>query len=138
METAMRHTIHLAAASLALALGAAAFVQGAAAQVTEVEPLTVYGHVGRPGSEVVSVAVPYGDLNLTTYEGADVMLGRIRGAAKAICGTESANPIDRATLWRPCVEEITWRAVDEFSNPLVAELNDQRTGGAYAVASADY
>lgn len=132
----MRHPIHLAAASLALALGAAALAPGAAAQ--ELEPLTIYGHAPRPGSEVVAVPVSYGDLNLSTYEGADAMLGRIRVAARTICGAESANPMDRATIYRPCVEEIVWRAVGEFGNPLVAELNDRRTGGAYAVASADW
>jgi UrcA family protein len=122
----MRHTPLVAAASLALALGCAA-AQSAAAQ--DLDPLTIYGHRPAPGSRIVSVVVPYNDLNLTSYAGADVMLGRIRSAAKTICGTESANPMDRATIWRPCVEDITWRAVDDFNHPIVAELNDRRTGG---------
>lgn len=129
----MRHLLHLSVAALGLALGGAAIATPGSAQ--EVEPFTVYGHRLAPGSEVVSVVVPYGDLNLTTYAGADTMLGRIRGAARTICGTESANPIDRATIWKPCVEDVTWRAVGEFGNPLVSQLNDERMGGVYA---ADY
>jgi UrcA family protein len=129
----MRHTLQLTLAALTLALGGTALASAASAQ--EVEPLVVYGHRVAPGSQIVSVVVPYGDLNLTTYPAADVMLGRIRGAAKTICGTESANPIDRATIWRPCVEDITYRAVADFGNPLVSQLNDERMGGGMYRAS---
>ena len=122
----MPHALRSTAAAIALALAGAAV--GTAASAQEVEPLVVYGHSPAPDREIVSIVVPYGDLNLTTYAGADAMLGRIRAAARSICGTESANPIDRATIWRPCVEDTTFRAVNDFGNPLVAELNDERLG----------
>jgi UrcA family protein len=116
----------LAAAPFALALGLAAFAQPAAAQ--DLEPFTVYGHRLGPAEEIVSTPVFFGDLNLDSYAGADVMLGRIRMAAKFICGSEPGDPIVRATTWRQCIDRTTFNAVQAFDNPLVAALNDQRMG----------
>lgn len=127
----------LTAVSAALTLGLAAYAQSATAQ--DVEGITVYGQTPAPQyTETVSVRVPFGDLDLSGEAGASVMLQRIHNAAETICGTESGHLLDRLMVYQPCVNGITNRAVDQFDDPLVAELNDRRMGAMYYVTSNGY
>ena len=83
--------------------------------------------------------MPYGDLDLSSEAGAQVMLQRIHNAAQTICGPDAGHLLDRLMVYQPCVNGITNRAVDQFDNPIVADLNDRRLGvGTYYMASNGY
>jgi UrcA family protein len=133
----MLTTLKLTALSAALAVGFAAYAPSAAAQ--DVEGLSVYGQSAvAPNAEIVSVAVPYGDLNLSSEAGAQIMLQRIHNAAVTICGTESGSILDRVMVYEPCADGITYRAVARFDNPIVSALNDRRMGRGTYLASNGY
>lgn len=108
--------VALAAAS---ALGFAACGQSAVAQ----------------NADTVSVKVSYADLNTSSPAGARAMLQRIRTAAKAICGTESDDPLDQLMIYRPCVDGVTNRAVVTLDDPTVTAINNhQRPSSVFAQA----
>ena len=85
-------------------------------------------------AETVSVTVPYGDLDLSSNAGASEMLLRIKAAARTICGTAPTDPLENMSIYKPCVQSITNRAVGDLNNSAVAELNNRE--GAPVFASA--
>ena len=71
---------------------------------------------------VPSVAVPYGDLNLTTERGADTLYARLTAAARQVC---AADGLDIRNLQvyaaaRSCEAQAIARAVHEVQAPKVA------------------
>jgi UrcA family protein len=76
-----------------------------------------------------SVRVSYRDLNINEEAGAQVMLGRIRHAAKRACGpAEYDGMTDGARDYARCVRESVTRAVADLNSPVVAALaNPQQT-----------
>lgn len=69
-----------------------------------------------PSSRVVRVS----DLNLSTPEGADVALQRIRRAAQYVCGDGSnAHILWTSRSYRSCVQQASGRAIADLGNPMV-------------------
>lgn len=73
--------------------------------------------------DTVSVKVQLADLDLSSNAGAQIAYGRIKSAAKAVCG-EPASPLEAITgVYRQCVNDATSRAVDRLGNPIVSAMN---------------
>ena len=73
--------------------------------------------------DTTSVTVKLADLDLSSNAGAQVAYGRIRSAAKAICG-EPASPIEAISgVYRQCVDGSTRRALDRLGAPMVSAMN---------------
>jgi len=73
---------------------------------------------------VVSVAVHYGDLDLSTARGAEIMLRRIRNAAGHVCGSASHlrwMSLDVHLAYERCIDEAMTRAVTALQAPRVAQ-----------------
>lgn len=89
--------------------------------------LTSAAHAAEPvenADQTVSVAVPYGDLNINREAGATVALQRINNAAAEVCGRESqVTSLDRVALHQACVRSTVDRTVTRLGNPVVAALN---------------
>jgi UrcA family protein len=116
------------AAGAALALAAAVALPAAAqsayddhyvAYDSEVAPVVVMGHPGPNGPSRLSQAVSYADLDLTTYQGRDVLKLRVRDTAHRLCralgeGNDISGPLlpsceDQA--YRDARPQIRW-AID--------------------------
>jgi UrcA family protein len=116
------------AAGAALALATAAALPAAAQPAyddyyapydSEVAPVVVMGHAGPNGPSRLSQAVSYADLDLTTYEGRDVLKLRVRDTAHRLCralgeGNDTSGPLlpsceDQA--YRDARPQIRW-AID--------------------------
>ncbi len=82
-------------------------------------------------TEQRSVTVRYGDLNVSTPDGAQELLGRISRAAAMACegpriGTDLAGEPAR----KACINDAIDRAVAEVGAPLVAEARGTSLAGA--------
>jgi UrcA family protein len=67
------------------------------------------------------VTVKYEDLNLNTPEGAATLLARIRGAARQVCGQQSAR-LDLQHAWQVCYDNSVNAAVATVDNPQLSAL----------------
>jgi UrcA family protein len=79
---------------------------------------------GTPGSDVASVKVAYGDLNLTSSQGSTVLDSRIKSAARAVC---DAGDLDNRDLRayaeeRSCEQRAIARAVADVHSVQMAAL----------------
>ena len=80
--------------------------------------------------EVRHVAVRDGDLNLTTTDGAEELLGRLSFAAVRVCGAETPDrDLKIFALQRICVKDTMDRAVASAPSPLVKHLYAISQGG---------
>ena len=71
--------------------------------------------------DAFQLTVDYSDLDLERAAGADMLLGRLRQAARAVCG-EPSDPRDflgKARARRACVSVATEDAVSRIASPLV-------------------
>jgi UrcA family protein len=57
-------------------------------------------------AETVSVAVPYGDLDLTKIEGRDLLDRRLTRAARQVCGDRSARGVALIVARKVCLAEV--------------------------------
>ena len=76
----------------------------------------------QPAREVPSVTVSYGDLNLSTTEGANALYQRIRLAADSVCGYQGRTLLERQ-LWMSCFNEAVERAVGAVGNPTLTSVH---------------
>jgi len=69
-----------------------------------------------------SVAVPYGDLNLTTERGADTLYARLTAAARQVCAADGVDirNLQAYAAARACESQAIARAVHEVQAPKVA------------------
>lgn len=102
--------------------------------------LSLVASVGLPPAhaattEVDSVRVAYGDLDLTAPEGAKVMLARIHRAASMICnnGQEERWDMARRNQVRACVRHASDEAVASLASPMVTAMNH---GDSHAMMAA--
>ena len=79
------------------------------------------------GSEA-SVHVPYADLNLANPSGAEIMLGRIDAAARAVCDPGDTRQLVLHKLAQSCERDAVERAVADLGQPLVVALYQERIG----------
>lgn len=74
-----------------------------------------------------SIAVPYGDLDLSTQAGAEQLYSRLRGAARSVCGPRDARVMYLRRAWARCVD----KALDDA----VAATRSERVAGIHRVQS---
>ena len=79
------------------------------------------------GAVAPSRKVSYGDLNLTTPEGAGILYQRIRGAARSVCGDQGRTLFEQSQ-WTSCVSDAISRAVAEVDNPGLTSIHGSRGG----------
>jgi UrcA family protein len=83
----------------------------------------------RQVGEQISVAVPYGDLDLTTRAGARTAMKRIEGASAQICGTRPEPKLlvlNRA--YSACHADVMSRGVVAFNAPMLTALYQGKAG----------
>ena len=76
------------------------------------------------------LTVKYGDLNLNSREGIDVLYQRIKGAARQVCD-EAVNRSDpfRLGLWSSCYHTAIAQAVGKVNNVKLTQRHAEATGG---------
>ena len=76
-----------------------------------------------PSEKPLTVVVRFSDLNLTHEEGARLLLGRLRHAARMVCSPAAdARDLKRISLYESCLKESMDRAVADVHAPLVSAL----------------
>jgi UrcA family protein len=76
----------------------------------------------QPSPEAASVTVSYGDLNLSTTEGASTLYRRIRLAADSVCGYKGRTLLEQQH-WMSCFNGAVDRAVGSVDKPTVTSLH---------------
>ncbi len=76
----------------------------------------------QPAHGVPSVTVSYGDLNLSTTQGANALYQRIRLAADTVCGYKGRTLLEQQ-LWMSCFNEAVERAVGAVDNPALTSVH---------------
>ncbi|RYG34259.1 MAG: UrcA family protein [Burkholderiales bacterium] len=101
--------------SAAIAIGAVVLAVGSMSGVAQAQT------AAKPAT-----AVSYADLDLSTHDGARVLLKRINSAAKEACGPAPVmSPLTpaAATLHDRCVEQAADKAVADVNAPLLVALH---------------
>ena len=76
-----------------------------------------------PSEKPLTEVVRFSDLNLTHEEGARILLGRLRHAARMVCSPAAdARDLKRISLYESCLKESMDRAVADVHAPLVSAL----------------
>ena len=84
-------------------------------------------YVSTDADGVPVVKVVYNDLDLSSDQGAHVMLARISNAARLVCGSEPMiGMVDRTAYWRGCVHAAQVDAIKRLGAAKVAALFDGR------------
>lgn len=92
-------------------------------------PAHAAGRTASDGQEI-SVAVPYGDLNLATRAGADTLRHRVQAAARQICGPEPSDRLGYGRIYDDCVRATVDRAYATLHGPeAVAQTRGAAHGG---------
>ncbi|WP_331609127.1 UrcA family protein [Povalibacter sp.] len=74
------------------------------------------------------VTVHYGDLNLSTDVGAKQLYGRIRAAARAVCGApDGLVPLTVISQHRQCTEEAVAAAVQKVDNGILTAMHNGKS-----------
>jgi UrcA family protein len=76
-------------------------------------------------TDPASVKVSYADLDLSTIAGAQTLYGRIRTAARSVCGYEGRGVTDQA-FWNACFRGAIADAVAKVNNPLLTAVHTGR------------
>lgn len=74
-------------------------------------------------SEIRSMAVSYGDLNLAHAAGRAALDRRVANAAKQVCGFEYSRELQRAIIERRCVAD----TIDRTQRAVLAAVEGQST-----------
>ncbi len=83
----------------------------------------------KPGDSLLgvnTVAVPYGDLNLSHPIGAQTMLRRIKAAATEVCGAPGSHDLRERRDIRHCMRDAVENALAQLRAPLVTALYQGR------------
>ena len=87
--------------------------------------------------QTVSAIVQYGDLNLSSREGAKAMYQRIKSTARKLCGDEpDIGDIGAMGGWRTCVSDAVNDAVGRLDSPMVTAFNGHRSASFAQLAQA--
>jgi UrcA family protein len=121
-----KYALIAAAASLAgLAAVPAAHAQDPGPYVDE---LVVEGYVGPDGPNRLSQTVAYGDLDLTTMEGREMLRLRIRDTAGDLCRAMREDPDARSPLLASCRDD----AIRSARNQVRAAVDRAYANASYA------
>jgi UrcA family protein len=81
---------------------------------------------------VRSMKVSYADLDLNTQAGAATLYGRIRGAARQLCGYEGSTFTDKA-IWSECFKRAVGDAVAKVNSPQLTALYQGKSPAVIAM-----
>ena len=87
--------------------------------------LGVVGATPALAQDPSSVKVSYRDLNLSTISGAQTLYGRIKTAARSMCGYEGRNMFDQS-YWNACYRGAIADAVAKVNSPLLTAVHTGR------------
>lgn len=77
-----------------------------------------------------SVKVSYADLNLSTVEGASALYGRLKRAAREVCGVDYVQPEERlhSSIWKTCYDSAIAAAVTKVNSPMLSAVHSNKVG----------
>jgi UrcA family protein len=78
--------------------------------------------VAADGVDPLSKTVAYGDLNLDTTVGANVLYARIRTAAREVCAPFEGRELARKVRWDSCFDHAVQTAVAQVDKPSLTAL----------------
>ena len=73
-----------------------------------------------------TLAVRYTAADVSTIEGARMLYGRIRGAARFVCG-DSGHTLGELRVWQSCYRAAIESAVAEVNSPLLESVYHQQS-----------
>ena len=94
------------------------------ASITLVALVGLFAAGALPAAEH-GVTVSYKDLDLTTPSGAQALYGRIRAAARTVCGYRGTMLTDLA-FWNSCYHGAVTEAVAKVNSPLLTAVHTGR------------
>lgn len=88
-------------------------------------------------AEPYQARIVYGDLDLSSTDGADTLLERINAAAREVCEASPARvSLQEFSASRACVRDFMERALGQLDHPKVGARFAERTGSHVVLASA--
>lgn len=76
-----------------------------------------------------TTVVRFADLNLKSPEGVAILYGRIRHAARRVCGyPETTRQVSLGLIAKECLRTATDHAVAQVALPALTSLHQERTG----------
>jgi UrcA family protein len=78
-----------------------------------------------PDDAVPTVVVRYGDLDISTTDGASVLYQRISAAARQVCQTEFSRSVSQVGKYRACREAAIERAVNAVNTPQLVAMRSE-------------
>ena len=75
--------------------------------------------------EALTKKVAYGDLNLESPKGVEVLYARLRNAAREVCTPFEGRDLSRQVLWGTCYEHAISAAVSAINKPAVTAYHNQ-------------
>lgn len=76
--------------------------------------------------DLPSVTVRFGDLNVSSPEGAATLYGRISAAAKGVCASLDGRDLGSRARWDACVHKAIADAVTKVNQPALFVVYNQR------------
>ena len=74
---------------------------------------------------VGNATITYGELDLSTTDGAQILYQRIKRAARKVCQTNGLVSVERQRRARECYDRVVADAVNRVNQPLVASVHDK-------------
>jgi UrcA family protein len=85
-----------------------------------------------PPQDVLSVVVPFGDLDLSRSAGAAALYQRLKGAAETVCAPLDDRDLARHMSFRACVQSAISTAVAKVDQPALTAYYETKTIGRNA------
>lgn len=79
--------------------------------------------------DVPKIVVSLAGFEMSTPQGADLVYGRIRSAAKIVCRVDQSRELAQIARARACFQSAVSDAVAQANRPLLSQLHARRTGG---------
>ena len=79
-----------------------------------------------------TMEVEYGDLNLTTSQGAKALYSRLRGAARNVCTPFEGRELRRREQWQACYNQALTKAVEQVDRETVSAMHARAMQGRSA------
>jgi UrcA family protein len=106
------------------------------AAATLIAVAALAGTAANAEDAVPSQAVKYGDLNLSSAQGAATLYKRIEAAARGVCPA-SGRQIDQITSRQSCYDQAIARAVRQVNSSTLTAYYSAKTGHVVANLTAD-
>jgi UrcA family protein len=78
--------------------------------------------------DVPQVTVKFGDLNISSPQGAAVLYGRIRAAAQTVCSPDDRSGLEFKMQRNACIDEAILGAVARVNNSALTAVYSAKTG----------